>query len=97
MKVPRLRLWLATGLVAVTGAAGALTAPAAHAATGCRVDYSVTNQWPGGFGANVSITNLGELRAQRHGLHRWRQRFAQPAREPLPESFGQPGDVEQAL
>ncbi|MEN3540842.1 arabinofuranosidase catalytic domain-containing protein, partial [Microbispora sp. ZYX-F-249] len=60
MKVPRLRLWLATGLVAVTGAVGALTAPAAHAATGCRVDYSVTNQWPGGFGANVSITNLGD-------------------------------------
>ncbi|MEU6432100.1 arabinofuranosidase catalytic domain-containing protein [Microbispora sp. NPDC046973] len=60
MKVPRLRLWLATGLVAVAGAAGALTAPAAHAATGCRVDYSVTNQWPGGFGANVSITNLGD-------------------------------------
>ncbi|MBE3016260.1 cellulose binding domain-containing protein [Microbispora sp. NEAU-D428] len=60
MKVPRLRLWLATGLVAVAGAVGALTAPAAHAATGCRVDYSVTNQWPGGFGANVSITNLGD-------------------------------------
>ncbi|MBB2741624.1 UNVERIFIED_ORG: hypothetical protein FHR35_001444 [Microbispora rosea subsp. rosea] len=60
MKVPRLRLWLATGLVAVAGAAGALTAPAAHAATGCRVDYSVTNQWPGGFGANVSVTNLGD-------------------------------------
>ncbi|MGI5158390.1 arabinofuranosidase catalytic domain-containing protein [Microbispora sp. CA-102843] len=60
MKVPRLRLWLATGLVAVAGGVGALTAPAAHAATGCRVDYSVTNQWPGGFGANVSITNLGD-------------------------------------
>ncbi|GIH67683.1 arabinofuranosidase catalytic domain-containing protein [Microbispora siamensis] len=60
MKVPRLRLWLATGLVAVAGTVGALTAPAAHAATGCRVDYSVTNQWPGGFGANVSITNLGD-------------------------------------
>ncbi|MBB2740362.1 UNVERIFIED_ORG: hypothetical protein FHR35_000182 [Microbispora rosea subsp. rosea] len=60
MKVPRLRFWLATGLVAVAGAIGALTAPAAHAATGCRVDYSVTNQWPGGFGANVSVTNLGD-------------------------------------
>ncbi|WP_182903479.1 arabinofuranosidase catalytic domain-containing protein [Microbispora sp. H10830] len=60
MKVPRLRLWLATGLAAVAGVAGALTAPAAHAATGCRVDYSVTNQWPGGFGANVNVTNLGD-------------------------------------
>ncbi|TQS18761.1 arabinofuranosidase catalytic domain-containing protein [Microbispora sp. KK1-11] len=60
MKVPRLRLWLAAGLVSVAGAVGALTAPAAHAATGCRVDYSVTNQWPGGFGANVSVDNLGD-------------------------------------
>ncbi|MEV5744874.1 arabinofuranosidase catalytic domain-containing protein [Microbispora rosea] len=60
MKVPRLRPWLAIGLVAVAGAVGALTSPAAHAATGCRVDYSVTNQWPGGFGANVSIDNLGD-------------------------------------
>jgi endo-1,4-beta-xylanase len=25
----------------------------------CRVAYAVTNQWPGGFGANVTITNLG--------------------------------------
>ncbi len=60
MKVPRLRLWLAAGLVSVAGAVGALTAPAAHAATGCRVDYSVTNQWPGGFGANVTVDNLGD-------------------------------------
>ena len=27
--------------------------------TGCRVSYAVTNQWPGGFGANVVVTNLG--------------------------------------
>ncbi|NJP48413.1 non-reducing end alpha-L-arabinofuranosidase family hydrolase [Actinacidiphila epipremni] len=32
---------------------------AAQAAAGCQVDYSVTNEWPGGFGANVSVTNLG--------------------------------------
>jgi endo-1,4-beta-xylanase len=25
----------------------------------CRVTYTVTNQWSGGFGANVTITNLG--------------------------------------
>ncbi|MEU6414432.1 arabinofuranosidase catalytic domain-containing protein [Microbispora sp. NPDC046933] len=73
MKVPRLRLWLATGLVAVAGAVGALTAPAAHAATGCRVDYSVTNQWPGGFGANVSITNLGDP------INGWRLSWSFPA------------------
>ena len=52
--------------LAVFAAAGALVAAvgvtlAAHAATvGCSVAYSVTSQWPGGFGANVSVTNLGD-------------------------------------
>ncbi|WP_229069132.1 cellulose binding domain-containing protein [Actinoplanes sp. DH11] len=32
----------------------------ANAAAGCRVDYAVTNQWQGGFGAAVSVTNLGD-------------------------------------
>jgi hypothetical protein len=30
------------------------------AAAGCRVDYAVTSQWQTGFGANVTITNLGD-------------------------------------
>ena len=46
--------------VVVVGAIGltAVTAPAAVA--GCKVDYSVTSQWTGGFGANVTVTNLGD-------------------------------------
>ncbi|MDG4830075.1 cellulase family glycosylhydrolase [Solwaraspora sp. WMMD1047] len=32
----------------------------AHAATGCRVTYATASQWPGGFTANVSVTNLGD-------------------------------------
>ncbi|GLX10924.1 cellulose binding domain-containing protein [Microbispora sp. NBRC 16548] len=28
--------------------------------TECRVTYTVTSQWPGGFGANVTIGNLGD-------------------------------------
>ncbi|MEJ2852328.1 MULTISPECIES: pectate lyase family protein [unclassified Saccharothrix] len=32
----------------------------AGAATACRVDYKVTNQWQGGFGAEVVVTNLGD-------------------------------------
>lgn len=60
MKIPRLRLWLAAGVAGAVAAVGALTAPTAQAATGCRVDYTVTNQWQGGFGANVDITNLGD-------------------------------------
>ncbi|MCU7730862.1 cellulose binding domain-containing protein [Actinoplanes sp. KI2] len=46
-------LAFAAGLVAVT------TAPAV-AAAGCRVDYTVTNSWQGGFGASVLVTNLGD-------------------------------------
>jgi len=32
---------------------------AAAAATGCSVSYSTASQWPGGFTANVTITNTG--------------------------------------
>jgi hypothetical protein len=46
--------------VAVVGAVGVVTVTARAAAAGCRVTYSVTSQWQGGFGANVSLTNLGD-------------------------------------
>ncbi|MDI1466426.1 cellulose binding domain-containing protein, partial [Catellatospora sp. KI3] len=34
--------------------------PAGAAAAGCSVNYAVSSEWPGGFGANVSLTNLGD-------------------------------------
>ncbi|MEU9556428.1 cellulase family glycosylhydrolase [Streptomyces fumanus] len=37
-----------------------LAVPQAVAATGCKVDYTVTSQWTGGFQAGVKITNLGD-------------------------------------
>lgn len=40
------------GLATVTGAAGATAA--------CQVDYKITNQWPGGFGTSITMTNLGD-------------------------------------
>ena len=40
---------------------GAVTTMTAHAAAaGCQVTYRVTNQWQGGFGADVSVRNLGD-------------------------------------
>jgi lysophospholipase L1-like esterase len=36
------------------------TATRASAAAGCSVTYTVSSQWPGGFGAAVEITNLGD-------------------------------------
>ncbi|MBY8850884.1 cellulose-binding domain-containing protein, partial [Saccharothrix sp. MB29] len=52
---------LAVTSVAALSAAGVVASTAtANAAPGCRVSYSITNQWPGGFGANVQVTNLGD-------------------------------------
>ncbi|SBT49350.1 non-reducing end alpha-L-arabinofuranosidase family hydrolase [Micromonospora auratinigra] len=34
--------------------------PAGAATAGCSVSYAVSSQWQGGFGANVSVTNLGD-------------------------------------
>jgi hypothetical protein len=46
--------------LAVAVATIAVAALPASAATGCTVQYSVTNQWPGGFGTNIVVTNLGD-------------------------------------
>lgn len=58
----RLRAAIAATAVAVVAAGGtAFTVMTAEAATtGCEVDYQVTAEWPGGFNANVDITNLGD-------------------------------------
>jgi hypothetical protein len=45
---------------ALTAGVGVLTALPASAAVGCRVAYTVSSSWQGGFGANVTITNLGD-------------------------------------
>ncbi|MEU0852924.1 cellulase family glycosylhydrolase [Streptomyces flaveolus] len=37
-----------------------LAGPQAEAATGCKVDYTITSQWQGGFQAGVKVTNLGD-------------------------------------
>lgn len=34
-------------------------ASSSTASAGCSVAYTVTSQWPGGFGASIAITNLG--------------------------------------
>jgi len=45
---------------ALFGAAGVVAAGTADAAAGCRVAYTVTSSWQGGFGASVAVTNLGD-------------------------------------
>ncbi|MFC0527330.1 cellulose binding domain-containing protein [Phytohabitans kaempferiae] len=51
---------VSAGAVALASAAVAVALPAGAAAAGCSVNYSVSSQWQGGFGANVTITNLGD-------------------------------------
>ena len=51
---------VAAGTAITVAGAGLLTAMSAAAAAGCRVDYVISNQWQGGFGASVTVTNLGD-------------------------------------
>jgi len=48
------------GAALLASAVVVVALPADAAAAGCSVDYAVSAQWPGGFGANVTITNLGD-------------------------------------
>ncbi|GAA3339083.1 hypothetical protein GCM10020358_21530 [Amorphoplanes nipponensis] len=61
MSLRRSRSLTAVALAAALGATAAVTATAAGAAAaGCRVSYTVSSQWQGGFGATVAVTNLGD-------------------------------------
>ncbi|MCO1597787.1 cellulose binding domain-containing protein [Micromonospora sp. RHAY321] len=61
MHPSRQRMILLAAMTVTAVAAGVVGAVVASAAaSGCRVDYQVTNQWQGGFGANVTVTNLGD-------------------------------------
>jgi beta-xylosidase len=57
--VRRLRRLTMTVVLAL-GLSVAAVVTRAEAAPGCRVTYTVTNQWQGGFGASVTVTNLGD-------------------------------------
>ncbi|GAA2623782.1 non-reducing end alpha-L-arabinofuranosidase family hydrolase [Paractinoplanes durhamensis] len=51
---------VSAGAALLASAAVAVALPADAAAAGCSVNYAVSSQWQGGFGAAVSITNLGD-------------------------------------
>ncbi|MFG2039989.1 cellulase family glycosylhydrolase [Dactylosporangium sp. NPDC048998] len=61
-RLPRGRTLGVAGAVGALVAGGLILAPMvnASAAAGCRVTYTVSNQWPGGFTASVDIANLGD-------------------------------------
>jgi hypothetical protein len=52
---------LSMGMVAALAAGTwVIAAPPASAAAGCSVTYAMSGEWPGGFGANVTVKNLGD-------------------------------------
>src|SRR3954447_12268303 len=51
---------VSAGVLALVSATVLVALPAGAATAGCSVNYAVSSQWQGGFGANVSITNLGD-------------------------------------
>jgi hypothetical protein len=51
---------VAAGTALLASATAVVALPAGAAAAGCAVNYAVSSQWPGGFGANVTVTNLGD-------------------------------------
>ncbi|MEU8050094.1 MULTISPECIES: non-reducing end alpha-L-arabinofuranosidase family hydrolase [Micromonospora] len=51
---------VSAGVALLASATVAVALPANAAAAGCSVNYAVSSQWQDGFGANVSITNLGD-------------------------------------
>jgi hypothetical protein len=51
---------VSAGVVVLASAAVVVAVPAGAAVAGCAVDYAVSSQWPGGFGAGVVVTNLGD-------------------------------------
>jgi cellulose 1,4-beta-cellobiosidase len=56
----RARLLAVTSVLTMTAAAVVVGGNTASAAPGCKVEYTITNQWNTGFGASVAITNLGD-------------------------------------
>jgi len=73
MRSPHRPAIAAAATVAVAASVVLTGTLAAHAAAGCRVAYTVTSQWPGGFGASVAVTNLGDP------LTGWRLTWSFPA------------------
>jgi hypothetical protein len=59
MRKRTLGLSVAAATVVVAGT-GVVTALPASALAGCTVDYAISSSWPGGFGANVTVKNLGD-------------------------------------
>jgi hypothetical protein len=60
MRRRTLALSMGTAVAMVALGGWVVAAPPAMAASGCSVTYTMSGQWQGGFGANVTVKNLGD-------------------------------------
>jgi hypothetical protein len=67
--------------MAAGGLAAVVPMVSASAAPGCRVTYSIQNQWPTGFTGGVTITNVGDP------LSSWRLEFDFPAGQTISQGW----------
>jgi rhamnogalacturonan endolyase len=83
MSTRRKRMVILSAVTATTVVAGTgvLTAVSASAAAGCRVDYAISSQWQSGFGANVTITNLGDA------INGWKLTWAYTAGQTVTQAW----------
>ena len=58
-----------------------MPAESADAVTGCRVGYTTTAQWPGGFVADVAVTNLGDP------VHGWTLAWTFPSGQQVTQAW----------
>jgi cellulose binding protein with CBM2 domain len=76
------RRMLVSGSIATAVVLATTSAIAAHAAAaGCQVTYAVSSQWSGGFGANVTVTNLGDP------LNGWSLRWSYAAGQTVTQAW----------
>jgi hypothetical protein len=66
----------------LAGGVAAVTVPASAVSAGCTVAYTVQSQWPGGFQASVSVTNLGDL------LNGWTLTWSYSAGQTVTQAWG---------
>lgn len=86
----RLLVMIIATLAIVSGALYGQAAPQARAAgSACNVTYTVQNQWPGGFTAGLSITNLGST-----ALNGWTLVFTFPGTQQVTQLWN--GSVSQS-
>src|SRR4051812_50220958 len=87
MTTPRFRKagLISAGLGLLASATLVVALPADAAAAGCSVNYAVSSQWQGGFGATVAVTHPGDP------LSGWTGTWSYGARQTVTQAWNATG------